>query len=428
MSGNNSYTDGIPVKISEKYKPPKEIKLTTHLIQQLSRKQVDPVAFEDYNFDLERKIISKTSEWINYRLKERTERQERIHQRDADRIKRLEQEQKEKLNRVSYPSADEFTSSCDEEDEEADNKLNEARHSKARNHHHHHQGIPSEKLFSENFNSNAILKPTQAQPDIVINKTSHRRYASNSSNKIDFSFFESDASPFDNLEMKSMNEMEELAKVLQSTAVDSSESANANVLERNNSSENELDEHDSSEKSYITHNNNNNIDQINSAVVAAAHSVQQPMYNHYNFYGTPSENNQAFQRSNTQFSAATSTYQLYNQHLPNNCYFTQNYAANFTHATNPLNNNNSACENLSDKTENENQSVPNIIKELNIELNNSERRRIRNNSQNSHKIVTTTEQIESKLNILRESTLKMCYYLFSQFIFSPNTNTTAVRL
>lgn len=418
-----NYTDGVPVKISEKYKPPPEIHLTSKLLQQLSKTKV-PVAFEDdYNFNLERKIISKTSEWINWRLKERTERQQRIHQRELNRQKRLDDEQKEKLNQVSYPSGDELTSSCDEDE---DNNVNEATHSN-----NDQQSIPTvtEKPFSpSNFSSNTILMPTQVllQPEA---KKSHRRYASNSSNKIDFSFFESDASPFDHLEMKSMNEMEELAKVLKSTTVENNES-DENVLERNNSSESESSDHQK--------NNNNNVD-VSAIPVTVENSLTldgipassttatvnnqlyynnpQLLYNNY-YYGATSGCNQTYYNA-THFTAApkhhlTSPYIMNHPQQPpqqpNNCYYTQNYAVNHMNYTPAItgNNNNMACDDYNDKMDvaSKSKSVPDIFKELNDELNNSQRRRIRNHSQNSHKEVEI-EKIESK-----------CYFFFKTlFLF-----------
>lgn len=243
-----NYTDGVPIKISEKYKPPPAIHLPTKIIKKLAKTEV-PVAFEDYNFDLEHKIISKTSEWINWRAKEKSDRLERIRQRELARLKQLEDEQKQKLNQVSYPSTD------DEDEDLADEATNSNKEQQ--------QIIPNEKPFSPT-NFNTILMPTQALQDPIHAKKSHRRYASNSSNKIDFSFFESDTSPFDHLEMKSMNEMELLAQVLGSSAKkDSPEGSN---LERNSSSESESSDHQK---------NNNNVVSVPPLEVE---QNQQPQY------------------------------------------------------------------------------------------------------------------------------------------------------
>lgn len=382
-----NYTDGVPVKISERFKPPPEIQLPSKLLNALSRTQV-PVAFhDDYNFDLERKILSKTTEWINWRSNEKTERQQRIYGRELERQKQLENEQKEKLNQVSYPSADELTSSADEDDEIDDEAIN---------------NIPLKTAsdVAETNPFNSILMPTQATSCITTsNRKSHRRYASNSSNKIDFSFFESDASPFDHLEMKSLNEMEVLAQVLKSTAIESDE---ATTLERNNSSESE----NSETRGGGGNNNNNDQQMLSDSVISKPQDIpheqlsyqhnfnpQQVYSNYYNYTGASmpnSNNSQYFNANSATHQHASSSLYPFSQ----NAYYTQNYAVNFIGG----NNNNLAtttttvtttCERLinNDKMEvsNISKSVPDMVKELNEELDNSQRRRIRNYSQNSHK-------------------------------------------
>lgn len=420
-----NYTDGVPVKISEKYKQPPEIRLSTKLTQQLSKRKVPVEAFADYNFDLERKIISKSTEWINWRLKEKTERQQRIQQRELMRQKRLEAEQMVKLNQVSYPS-DELTSSCDEEDEEDKDDSNEAR-MKSSNISNNQACIPSDKVFSPNFNT--ILMPTQA---VVINqsldKKSHRRYASNSSNKIDFSFFESDSSPFDNLEMKSMNEMEELAKVLKSTVVDGIQESDDNILERNISTESDPSDH---QKNISNINNNNDIGSNSDPskalipkndmqLVAAtqtnaygAHNFNpQQLYN--NYYGmqssTINSNQPFYSNQQQQFGTATNQFSPYivNHQLPNNCYYTQNYAVN--HMSYALNNNNMACENSISDSEIKSKSVPDIVKELNDELNNSERRRTRNISQSIQGSVPVENESKLFYNTNTLQSIKLYFY------------------
>lgn len=379
-----NYTDGVPVKISERFKPPPEIQLPSKLLNALSRTQV--TFQDDYNFDLERKILSKTTEWINWRSNEKAERHQRLYERELERQKRLKNEQKEKLNQVSYPSADELTSSSADEDDEIE-ESNEAINN-----------IPLKTAsdVAETNPFNSILMPTQATSSScpTNNRKSHRRYASNSSNKIDFSFFESDASPFDHLEMKSLNEMEVLAQVLKSTAIESDEV----TLERNNSSE--------SEKSEPRGNNNNN-NNINDEEILAdsvaskpqeipheQHSYQHNFNPHHvysNYYsGTSMPNNSQYINVNSTTTSGTLTHHLHNQQasslypISQNAYYTQNYAVNYIGG----NNNNLAtttttttsCERLI-------KSVPDMVKELNEELDNSQRRRIRNYSQNSQDII-----------------------------------------
>lgn len=363
-----NYTDGVPIKISEKYKPPPAVHLPTRIIQQLAKTEV-PVAFEDYNFDLEHKIISKTSEWINWRSRDKSERLERIHQRELARLKHIEEEQKRKLNQVSYPSTD---------DDDDDELTNEATNS----HINQQQIIPNEKPFSPT-NFNTILMPTQALQDPVNVKKSHRRFASNSSNKIDFSFFESDTSPFDHLEMKSMNEMELLAQVLGSST--KKEIQDANNLERNSSSESESSDHQK---------NNNHVAHEQIPEIAQQQPQYQPNYapHSYNNYYGMREVSQGYFYPASNITATQTPLNFSQANHQNHFLYSQNYAVNYDynnyHAM--ANNNNTIANGTNDKMEvsSKSKSVPSILKELNDELNNSERRRIRNNSQNSPKEVT----------------------------------------
>lgn len=371
-----NYTDGVPIKISERYKPPPLVHLPTKIIQHLAKTQA-PVAFDDYNFDLERKIISKSSEWISWRAREREERQERLHQRELTKMKRLEDEQKQKLNQVSYPSADDI-SSCDDDDDVAKEVPTGSQQ----------PTIPEKPFSPTDFNT--ILMPTQALQD----PKSHRRYASNSSNKIDFSFFESDSSPFDHLEMKSMNEMEVLAQVLGSTNIDS------NNLERNSSSESEPSEH----------RKNNNVEPEAAPVeipqpqpTFTQHNHQQPYHQNFphpvygssGFYGGAT--NQNYATYGYQAGAATATppsFSPMNQFL-----YPQNYAVNYNynHYQAMTTNNNTIVNGTHEIVEPQavKHKAPSIFQELNDELNNSERRRIRNNSQNSqHEVTQESESFE----------------------------------
>lgn len=368
--GSPNYTDGVPIKISEKYKPPPAIHLPTKIIQKLAKTEV-PVAFEDYNFDLEHKIISKTSEWINWRAREKGERQERIRHRELARLKQLEDEQKQKLNQVSYPSSD-------EDDEELANEATNL-------HANQQQIIPNEKPFSPT-NFNTILMPTQALQDPIHTKKSHRRYASNSSNKIDFSFFESDTSPFDHLEMKSMNEMELLAQVLGSSA--KKDSSETNNLERNSSSESESSDHQR---------NNNNVLSEPPPELEQQNQQQQYQQNYapqvYNSYYGMRGVSSGYGSYNYGASAVTTTQAPLNiSHVnPQNQFlYPQSYAVNYGYDQYNqalVNNNNTIVNGTSEKIDRDNKSksVPSILKELNDELINSEKRRIRNNSQNSPK-------------------------------------------
>lgn len=369
-----NYTEGVPIKISEKYKPPPEIQLPTRVLQQLAKANASTFDDHSYDFSLERKIISKSSEWISIRLRERQERQTRIHQRELIRQKQIEEEHKLKLNQVSYPSADEI-SSCDEDDEV--------------------QQPTKQPDQTSPTNFNTILLPTQATAvDIANYKKSHRRYASNSSNKIDFSFFESDTSPFDHLEMKSMNEMEMLAEVLGSSTMKSGNQVTSTSeppasLERDNSSES-----DSSDQRTTATNNNaaaeQQISQIsNNQQQQQPHYVSQGYANNSGYYGTSHYYGNFGVNSSTVQHHQPLNY-LHQQHF---AHHPQSYAVNypyngFKQPPAPLSTNNNTIvptdtTNGESGQQQQRRNIPSIIQELNDELNNSQRRR--NLSQSSQK-------------------------------------------
>lgn len=435
-----NYCDGVPVKISERFKPPKRIQLPTKLIQRLANTEI-PVKFEDdYQFNLERTIISRTTDWTNLRIRERNERQERIQRKDQQRKEMEEQRQKVKLNQVSYPSTDDLTSSCDEEEKEAaSNNITLTTKS-----------IPAETFSPTNFDS--ILIPTvfhqDTNPSSTLSSTvmattssvkkMHKRYASNSSNKIDFSYFESDSSPFDHAELKSMNEMDILAQVLNvankhSSPSDETITSDNSNLERTNSSESDSD-------SKVLPNNNNveiivppviigNIadpqyQQINTSIQYTNPQTNYvpEMYSNHDYYGMSGGNYYAYNNGAVGINSSSSSTNatpnhIYNQHQ--NYYYTQqqqpqhNYAPSFPIYTNNyggmINNNNNIISDsnpysLNTKTEQQqsknnskSKSVPDIIAELNKELNNSEMRRTRNISQS---ITRKEEEISEGNTIL----------------------------
>lgn len=422
MSSNSppNYTEGVPIKISERYKPPPEIHLPTRVIQQFTKTNV-PVAFDnDYDFNLERKIISKTSEWINIRLREKRERQERIHQRELARQRQIEEEQKLKLNQVSYPSADEI-SSCDEDDEVANGTVNPKINV-----------VSSDKPFSPT-NFNTILVPTQAQAlptseNTLGLKKSHRRYASNSSNKIDFSFFESDTSPFDNLEMKSMNEMEMLAEVLGSTTMSTT---NQTTTENTFESDTVIDQKSNGNNNVVEHQTTTpqSIPQqtfINNYIPQNSASGYYTGSNYIGNYGMSqspitahhlSNNHFNYPQNNQQHQLQQQQHFTYPQNNAVNNQFSLSSFNSMMMMTNNNNNNNTIDtsggkqhQQISDECKRSN--IPSIIQELNDELNNSQRRRIRNHSQSAQK---ESRLPEGRLLLVFSFTFSPCSYNYISF-------------
>jgi hypothetical protein len=189
-----------------------------------------------------------------------------------------------------------------------------------------------------------------------------------------------------------------------------------NQLERNNSNE-------SDEQQQQFHNNNNLDNAISSTTVAVPsnedtatpltnqyYNNPHSMYNNY-YYGTSGNNQNTFYNAptnqhpqqhltSTPYNVMNHSHQQQQQHqqqqLMNNCYYPQNYAVNhmnYVQITTGINNN-MACDDFSsDKSKS--RSVPDIIKELNDELNNSQKRRIRNHSQNNHSEVIAENESEN---------------------------------
>lgn len=103
-----SYMEGVPVKISEKYKPPPKISLPQSIVQRLQSSDV--LDQTNYDFSLERNVLVKIAEWKSVRSREQRDRRERIRQRQLERQQISDERQKQLLTAVSYPSAEDFLS------------------------------------------------------------------------------------------------------------------------------------------------------------------------------------------------------------------------------------------------------------------------------------------------------------------------------
>lgn len=157
--------DGIPVKISEKYKPPKKITLPSSILNRLNAETSVPV----YDFQLERTMVDKIGEWRQLRKRNVEARKQRI---EAD-----EQTRKvtESVNQVNLGPPDPSVS-------------------------------PPPKPYSF---PESILKPVPVT-------TCSNSKVQNHTKDFNISDFEQDtSSPFDNMELKTINDLEELAHVLQ---------------------------------------------------------------------------------------------------------------------------------------------------------------------------------------------------------------------
>ncbi|KAL4141549.1 hypothetical protein QTP88_004174 [Uroleucon formosanum] len=156
-----SYIDGIPVKIIEKYKPPKKIALPGVL----QHKPTSNALKTQYDFNLEKNVLEKMSIWS----KIREEAQIKRHSQAAE------------FKKQDYLDLDKLT------------LLNPAQPQNTQV----LQPIPAQQM---NFKMSSY--------DTMLTKN------------INISDFESDtSSPFDNMELKTINDLEELASVLKPTSI-----------------------------------------------------------------------------------------------------------------------------------------------------------------------------------------------------------------
>lgn len=367
-----NYTDGVPVKISEKFKPPPKIILPSSVAQKLLYLSSVEISHcnTGYDFNLEQNVLVKIGEWKNVRHKENNDRLDRKRVREQARMKQIEEEQKQQLNDVSYPSTDDLSSSEDEKNDK------QTVSDPVKVYHHTHQ-------------LDTILMPTIV-PGLDINNISYTLQTSTSQssnyynnqtliNKINFADFENDtSSPFDNMELKTINDLDILAQVL-NNAVKIEENVN------NNNNKEEPVMHVASTSTHAP-----TIDQQNSNV----NYYQQ--YNNYNTYNTTNQSALPFNDNyvHNNYNHSNNLYQnnavLGSTNYQNsNIYYNQNYACNFGYGAN-LNNSYVSDTNAvifkadisnDQQKKVKSKSVPDIMRELNDEIEDSEMKRIRNNSQ-----------------------------------------------
>lgn len=214
MSHSNNM-NGVPVKISEKYKPPKKLSLTQGVSQRLSNSDnTIQLLNATYEFGLERNVLSKIAEWHQVRRQESCDRRERARARQDEGQKQLEQRQKQLLTAVSYPSAEEFSSDEDTaEDQETVTNLNRINAAMRVTQVSTTAGGPIPQVpFSPPSYYDKILEPTV----MAGHHHSRKKSVGKTPNycKINYSDFENDtSSPFDNVELKTINDLDILAQV-----------------------------------------------------------------------------------------------------------------------------------------------------------------------------------------------------------------------
>lgn len=447
---SNFYAEGVDLKVAEKYRIPPRIAIARDVIARVCGdhyKQLTADPETEYNFSLERSVIQKIEEWKRVHDETEGDRQEQLRARDRERRLLIEQQQKLLLNQVSYPSTDDL--SLDGEAEERagqrDNDDSSGEPTKPHGDAAVAAAVPVTSAHRLQGDFSVILQPTIV-PDSTTTSTngdsgqreslftrsqqqargSHS--ASNNSSSLaratDYSEWESDNySPFDRMELKSINDLDILAQVLQTTQL------NRNALlsppppaeaQEGEAIPSEGVPQPTPPKSPPASPVEESATRPN-VVSEAVHPVQQDSLSAYSWNnGTPHTAHQAGPPSSSADTITTfPTYlqeygQLqhggyYNQqqHLPhqyhsNNPAYTHpndsyqyppQFSANYNsysspmhHQTNPYSSNGPAAEEktnaASSLLRSRSKSVPDIVNELEEEVKASEqRRRVRNHSQ-----------------------------------------------
>ena len=123
-----NYMDGVPVKISERFKPPPKIVLPQGVVNRLNQYDVGQVLHDSrYEGELEDTVLKRIAECKAVRERERYERKGRLQAREQERMRMIEAEQKRKLNQISYPNTDELSSASDDNDADGERPARAAR-------------------------------------------------------------------------------------------------------------------------------------------------------------------------------------------------------------------------------------------------------------------------------------------------------------
>ncbi|VVC98771.1 unnamed protein product [Leptidea sinapis] len=237
MSHFGDFMDGVPVKISEKYKRPPKIELP-YSVQECPLRANNVVANANYCSTFEQNVLKKLKELRSAKETKKSERRHRLQllgeakQKKLDAIATVEAEEKLKqlsVSEVSYPSTEEISALSPDDKLEANCDISVAQDSPEAN-------VPTDidvdLVCKSNDSQSNILQPIQVSsnyqqcnllddPDplqeIKMNTKIVKPQYSQNVATLTYKDFENDtSSPFDNVELKTINEMELLAQVLQS--------------------------------------------------------------------------------------------------------------------------------------------------------------------------------------------------------------------
>lgn len=191
--------DDVPMFITRKLYPPPEVDIPEDLVQIFNKDSNELSSdSQSYDFTLENYVCTKISEWVRNTEIEKMNRDERIRVRELEKARENEERHKQLLTAVQY---DDLSSGEDEDIPEP-------------------AEIKTVLQPQSHINFDTILQPT-----IVPSQVNNSSPATSCSKLLNYSDFETiESSPFDNVELKTINDLDILAQVLQSTTVHSTTS------------------------------------------------------------------------------------------------------------------------------------------------------------------------------------------------------------
>lgn len=202
----HSYVEGIKVKISEKYKPPFRISKSQQQYLMLNEKLQEELP--GYDFGLEKTMLEKINIRKEHRRNMLEERKQRLSQKREEHKQKIADEMTKKQQTETNIVYDTDESGMVGEESSAP-KVPSFPSS---------QALPSQT--QQNYiTKNGILMPIPAAygRNILNPLQAYEHQQLNNVKSFNLSDFESDtSSPFDNMELKSINDLEELAQVLKS--------------------------------------------------------------------------------------------------------------------------------------------------------------------------------------------------------------------
>lgn len=237
MSHFGDYMDGVPVKISEKYKRPPSIELP-YSVNECPLRARNVVESVRYCSTFETNVLSKLRELRSAKETKKNEWRHRLQllqeakQKKLDAIAAAEAEEKLKqlsVSDVSYPSTDEISAlslddkaeqTCDiphKQSPEVIEPASDVTYPSCSNAQDSQQNILQPIQVQTSYHQNNLLDDPDPLQELKMSAKITKIPQYSNIDMLTYKDFENDtSSPFDNVELKTINDMELLAQVLQS--------------------------------------------------------------------------------------------------------------------------------------------------------------------------------------------------------------------